>query len=336
MLIKKQKTKVLCIGSAGKDIFFPVDLGDSVNASMDQERLFTKLCFNHGSKIHIKNRFIALGGCASNVSVGLSRLGVSSSILTLVGDDSDGEWIKEIFLNEKVETANLKKSDQANTDISVIVVDSISGERTIFVSRDVGEKLQIEVSAIQNYKWCFMGSLYGDEFLLNNVKNICDGVDELNMKLAYNPGQSNILHNPQEVCDLIKRSTLLFVNKDEGRQIVELLYADLVKEDLNSKSEEDLLKMLFQEMGDAVQIVLTNGIKGAWGYDGDEMYYQKASEEKALDATGGGDAFTSGFFATILQEKSMNEAMKMGSKNSKNVIKFYGAQEGLLSDDEIL
>ncbi len=100
-MLFKQKQKVLCIGSTGKDIFFPVDSDCNSSQQCLVEKIGcnngpSSLCFQLGSKIHIKDRFIALGGCACNVSVGLSRLGVSTSVFGIVGNGNDGEYHKKI------------------------------------------------------------------------------------------------------------------------------------------------------------------------------------------------------------------------------------------------
>ncbi len=330
-MLFKQKQKVLCIGSAGKDIFFPVEM--NCNSSLQQpikkveNNNISQLCFQLGSKMHVKDRFVAMGGCACNVSVGLSRLGVSTAVFGIVGNDSDGEYIKKSLSDEKVNVKNLLVDKKSNTDISVIIVDSKSGERTIFVNRDVGEKLKINPAIFKNHEWVYVGSLYGND-LNDNIETIHEEIkNNSGLKLAYNPGGSNINNNPKEVHSLLHHASLIFVNKSEAEQVAKILKTD-VSEDILS-SEEKLIKFIYESVKDAI-VVLTNGKKGAWGYTGDKIYHEKASEEKALDTTGAGDSFTSGFFAAIIHGHDIEIAMKWGVKNSYSVIKYYGAIEGLL------
>lgn len=336
-MLFKQKQKVLCIGSTGKDIFFPVDSNCNSTQQCSIEKMGcgnapAALCFQLGSKIHIKDRFVTLGGCACNVSVGLSRLGISTSVFGLVGNDSDGEYIKQTLASEKVNVKNVQTDKKSNTDISVIIVDSESGERTIFVNRDVGEKLKIDSAIFKNHEWLYVGSLYGDG-LVENVKMIHDEVkNNSNLKLAYNPGGSNINNNPKEVHSLLFHASLIFVNKSEAIRIAKILKTDVTDDILNS--EEELMKVLYKYTENAT-IVLTHGKEGAWGFDGKKVYYEKASEEKALDTTGAGDAFTSGFFAATVHGYDIDVAMKWGMENSHNVIRFYGAHEGLLGCDDL-
>lgn len=326
MLFKK-KLKVLCIGSVGKDIFFPVDSSFSV------EKQNSSLCFALGSKVHIKDRFVALGGCACNLAVGLARAGIYSSILSLAGGDSDGDWIKKSLVSEKVDVKKFQQDKNANTDLSVIVVDSESGERTIFVNRDVGEKLKIKEEVFSDFDWVFVGSLYGEN-LQKNVEIIHDKVKNSHFKLVYNPGQNNITENQKEVHSLLFHTSLLFVNKTEAQQIVKFLKTEISENSLNS--EEELLKVLFENMADGMAVILTDGNRGAWCFDGKKNYYEGASTGKILDTTGAGDAFSSGFFSAILLGHSSEKAMKWGMQNSFSVIRYYGAIEGLLKKEAFL
>lgn len=332
-MLFKQKQKVLCIGSTGKDIFFPINSRCNTPSKqctiekMQCNGSPSSLCFQLGSKIHIKDRFIALGGCACNVSVGLSRLGVSTSVFGIVGNDSDGEHIQNKLQEEKVYTKKIIVDKKSNTDISVIIVDAESGERTIFVNRDVGEKLKINSDIFENHEWCYVGSLYGDD-LENNVKIIHDEVkNNTNLKLVYNPGGSNIDNNPKEVQSLLFHSSLIFLNKSEASRIAKIFDENVSEDILNS--EEKLLKLIYKHAG-AATVVLTNGSKGAWGFAGDKIYFEDPSTDKILDTTGAGDAFSSGFFAATIHGHDVEIAMKWGMKNSHNVIRFYGAHEGLL------
>ena len=199
------------------------------------------------------------------------------------------------------------------------------------MNRDVGEKLKIDSATFKSHEWLYVGSLYG-EGLAENVKMIHDEVyNNPNLKLAYNPGGSNINNDPKEVHSLLFHASLIFVNKSEASRIAKILNPDVTEDVLNS--EEELMRLLYKYTENAT-IILTHGKEGAWGFDGKKVYYEKASEEKALDTTGAGDAFTSGFFAATVQGCDIDVAMKWGMKNSHNVIRFYGAHEGLLRCDD--
>jgi len=56
---------------------------------------------------------------------------------------------------------------------------------------------------------------------------------------------------------------------------------------------------------------------------------------KAVDTTGAGDAFASGFLAAHLKGKNIGEALQWGIINSSNSVTEYGGQKGLLTQEKI-
>ena len=54
------------------------------------------------------------------------------------------------------------------------------------------------------------------------------------------------------------------------------------------------------------------------------------------DATGAGDAFGSGFLASIAAGKSFRQALIFASANSTAVVSKLGANRGILTNDTVL
>ena len=64
-----------------------------------------------------------------------------------------------------------------------------------------------------------------------------------------------------------------------------------------------LLKEL-KKMGPKI-VAITDGSKGAYAYDGKEVFFQRALKIAAVDTTGAGDAFSSGFVAGMIKYKEI-------------------------------
>jgi ribokinase len=330
--MKKINQKVVCIGSMGKDIFFPVS---SASVIKDDDNLIQnkQLCFGYGAKVHVEDRFTALGGCACNVSIGLSRLGIDVSALGNIGGDFDKDWIVSEMIREGVDVTSVQTIEKAKTDLSIIIVDTHTGERTIFVNRDVGEQLIINSDDIVEFDWCFVGSLYGNN-IENNMRVVHDAITNSGMQLVYNPGGKNIDQDEEIVLDLIHHASLLFVNKEEAQKIVSKF--DLLYNEKELQSEKYLMSILKKHMqAEVAKVVLTDGLRGAWGYDGQEIYHTNTIDKSVQDTTGAGDAFASGFFAATLHNLSMEQRMQWGSINGDSVVDYYGAQKGLKKRDTI-
>jgi len=150
------------------------------------------------------------------------------------------------------------------------------------------------------------------------------------VKLIFNPGQKNIKNNPQKIMEIIRQSEVLVVNKDEAIEIVDKLNG--FSEELLNK--EEFLTGKLKGMGAKV-VALTDGQRGVWGFDGKELVHVSAKKEKIIDSLGAGDAFSSGFMAAYIKGKDLQACVEWGAKNGGNVVMFYGATEGLLSEKEI-
>ena len=64
-----------------------------------------------------------LGGCAGNIAVGLARLGLHSAMLSCIGQDEMGNFVKQTLQNEGVITDCLRATPDHLTGLAVLGVD---------------------------------------------------------------------------------------------------------------------------------------------------------------------------------------------------------------------
>lgn len=321
----QKPVRVLCIGSASKDIFFPTDEGILLETPEDVTAQ-KKIAFELGGKYSVKDRYEAVGGVAANVAQGLSRLGIPTGVYSNVGQDEMGEWIKESLDRAGVSTQTLFSDQEASTDVSAIIVMMQNGERTIFHNRDANERLRIIPQKIKKPEWFFISSLNGG--WEENLRHILDIALSRGVSLAYNPGQHNLRDNPGLVLEVIARSKVLVLNKDE---VIELLLKSGHSPDPTKINDEPSLLSALAQAGAGV-IGMTDGARGAWGYDGKEMWHCPIRAlDRVVDATGAGDAFGAAFFGAYLMGKNLPDMLAYGIAESGSVVREYGASEGLLS-----
>lgn len=317
--------KVICIGSSSRDIFFPTNEGVIIETPSDIKSQ-KKIAFELGAKFHIDDRFESLGGCAVNVACGLQKLGVPAACYTVLGNDMDGEWIKKRVDLEGVDSS-LIVSEECLSGLAGIIVDEKSGERVIFSNQEANERMKIDPEKLKEAQWISVSDPNG------SWKDILDIVlaiaEKTGAKVAFNPRGKNIQEDAKKVFELAGKMEIFFVNKDEAIEIIS--NARQGAGDLNS--EDFLLKEL--KKAGAKNIVITDGLRGAWAYDGEKIVHIDATKDKVVDTTGAGDAFSSGFLAAYIKGKDLEECVKWGVKNSGNSVKFYGGVEGLLTESEI-
>lgn len=329
MLWRKKPYTVICVGSVSQDIFFPTDEG-IVLETPDDVAAQVKVAFELGGKYRVRDRYEAVGGVAANVASGLSRLGHRVACYSNRGDDEIGRFVEKILKQEGVSTEYLHIDRTAKTDLSAIIVLTKNAERTIFHNRDANEKLPIYESELKNTQWLFVSALNGP--WQENLKTLLDIRERFGCKLALNPGQHNIRENATYMVRVLRTADVLLLNKDEAIELLMRLPEQPSREELN---DERFLITQLHEAGAKI-IGLTDGKRGAWGYDGKEYWFCPIhTRGKIVDSTGCGDAFGSGFFSALLEKKSIDVALRYGIAQSGSVVGFYGASQGLLSKEEM-
>lgn len=325
----KKNLDVICVGSTSQDIFFPTDEG-TILETPDDITAKEKIAFELGGKYRVKDRYEAIGGVAANVSIGLARLGFKTAVYSCIGGDALGQSLLHALRRESVNTDLFSCYADAKTDLSAIIVLTQNGERTIFHNRDANERLVVKQEKLIGASWLFVSALNGD--WKQNLTTILSTKEASNIKLAFNPGQHNIKEDPKRIFETLAAVDVLLLNKDEA---IELLLQSTPRPTTEELEDEIFLLTTLAAAGAKV-IAMTDGKRGAWGYDGQEYWFCPIhTRSTVLDSTGAGDAFGSGFFAAYMAKQSLSRCLRYGMANSGSVVGFYGAVAGLLAQAEI-
>ena len=321
--------RVICIGSASQDIFFPTNEG-IILETPEEVTSQVKVAFELGGKFRAKNRYEAIGGVAANVSLGLARLGISVECYSHVGGDELGLWIKRTLEQGGVKTNLLERDREVRSDLSAIVVIEQTGDRLIFHNRDSNERLVVSESKLEDGDWLYVSALNGAwRENLATIRKVAKNDAKL---LALNPGQHNLKEDPALMLDFIHEVDALFLNKDEA---IELLLANKIETDPKRLNDEIFLVQALHREGPRV-VAMTDGKRGVWTTEGKGVWYAPSYEPHGLvDTTGAGDAFGSGFFAAYLKGLPLETCLRYGICNAGSVGGVYGAIEGLLDEETI-
>jgi fructokinase len=156
--------------------------------------------------------------------------------------------------------------------------------------------------------------------------------EKYDFALAFNPGQHNIKEDADLILQATAQSDVLLLNKDEAIELILKTQKEISRERLD---DEKFLLQALKNSGAGI-IGMTDGKRGAWSFDGKEYWHCPIHTSNGLvDSTGAGDAFGSGFFSALLEEKPIDYALRYGIANSGSVIGAYGAIVGLLTKNEM-
>ena len=132
--------------------------------------------------------------------------------------------------------------------------------------------------------------------------------------------------------DILEKTDFLFVNKEEAEEI---LYGKELN--LAAKNDDYIKKLLYglKSLG-AKNVVITDGNNGSYSQNiNNEIYHLEIVKVDIVEKTGAGDAYTAAFLAATLNSKPIAEAMNWGRLNAASVIQQSGAEEGLLTKQEL-
>lgn len=333
----KKKYDIITVGGATYDITFFPNKKETFLLDNKADILRQKLlAFEHGAKISSDKVVRGFGGGAANTAVSFANLGFKAAAIAAIGKDIFGKEIMSNLKKRKVRTDFIQKIPKYESDLDLIIIGP-DKDRIIFLDNKVKSKLQLNkkcIEAVRNTKWVYLSSLAGDWriilakiFAVKNKKN--------DLKIAWNPGQDQIAGGLKELEFFFRRTDVLILNQDEALQLI--MTDNNVKKQNIDPNDIKNLSLIVKSYGPKI-IIITCGKSGAWAYDGYKFHFVPIIEkEKKIDTTGVGDAFGSSFIAGLeLYGADIGKAMKLGILNTSFVVSAPGAQNGLLTKDDLV
>lgn len=312
---------VISVGEAKVDAFMTLH-----DAARNTKLLGPDICFRFGAKVDVDRYDLLMGGNAANVTVGLTRLGLKTTLFAELGDDELSLLVHNSLAKENINRAHIIHDKHAPSSLSVII--NFKGDRTIF-SQHVKRAHDFHFEDM-TAKYLFLTSL-GDDWKTPYTRAL-DFAVKNNIKIGFNPGGHQFREGKELVHQIIKHTDILFLNKEEAEK---LLYGEDLRDDDNSTEYIKVLAEGLAEMGAQV-VVLTNGKKGSYALDREGNFHHEGMYPgEPVERTGAGDGYTAAFLAAIVHGLPVPTAMKWGSINSASVVQCIGSEPGLLTKEEI-
>jgi len=350
--------KVLTLGGVMQDIF--IDFDDPYMLHMhikDREQSFIVL--EEGKKITVDDVHTFVGGGAANAAVSFKRLGLDVECFFKIGADHAGDFILEHLAKEQVKTAHVIRTKEAQTGTSFIIP-SPSGNKAALVYRGANltmKKKEIPFDAIDEADLVYITSL---SFSLSPLLPLIAAYAKKNKTLvATNPGSNQVRNGAHDLVKALSNIDILILNSYEAKQLmVSLVSANpSLQRELSQEKEVKTTKKVptllrspltfqqvcfslpqyFQEIlshGPKIALV-TNGAEGVYAASQDTIYFYPSPKIKVVSTVGAGDSFASAFVASLLQGKTIEDALVAGTLNSSSVLGHIGTHTGLLTEKEL-
>ena len=317
MSTKENKIDFLAIGDIVIDVFIKLKQAEIVGTPDTPNY---KICLSFGEKVPYEDVFVIPAvGNASNAVISAARLGLKTALVSNLGNDRDGEDCISTLKKNNVKTDFVKVHSGLKTNYHYVLW--YGAERTILIKH---QDYPYALPDIGDPKWIYFSSVNETAFPFH--LKIADYLDtHPDTKLAFQPGKFEIKLGKEKLERIYKHSKIFFCNVEEANKILGSNILDV----------KELLKNMRQAGPEIV--VITDGPKGAYAYDGEDVYFIESfpDPKPPYSRTGAGDAFSSTVASAIILGKTLPEALAWGGVNSMAVVQQVGANVGLLAREKL-
>lgn len=251
----------------------------------------------------------APGGSACNTAVGLARLGAKSHFLGKRGNDEAGQKIEAQLSAWGVQCHLRQGNDATGQVLSIITPDA---QRTMLTSLGAAATLAPDEISVEDFKGMDLVLIEG--YLLFNMdfaQRVIALAKEAGCKIALDLSSFEVVRIFKDaLADILKNDVdLIIANEDEAAA-----YTDA--------SPEESLEV-FAKLSEIAVVKL--GAEGVLIAQGEARHKVSANKVKAIDTTGAGDLWASGFIYGLTQGWTLDKAAALGAKTGAAVVQVIGA-----------
>lgn len=274
-----------------------------------------------GETLHGRNYQVIPGGKGANQAVAAARLNADIGFIACVGDDSFGINIRESFRLDGINIKGIKMQPNCPTGIAMIQV-SDSGENSICLSAEANDYLtadaiEDDLATIANAQYLLMQL----ETPLAGIERAAKVAKENHTQVILNPAPARVLSDT-----LLQNVDLITPNETEA----EVLTGITVQCDTSAQQAADAL----HQKGIAT-VMITLGAKGVWLSQHGVGQLIEGFKVQATDTTAAGDTFNGAFVTGLLEEMSIESAIKFAHAAAAISVTRFGAQTSIPHREEV-
>ena len=245
-----------------------------------------------------------------------SRLGLKTGWIGKLGDEENAKQVADVIDQEKVKF--LGATGNGTTGYSVILYGE-GRDRSLLTYKGINNDLSPRDVKKFNTKAMYISTMMGFAFktaeaVVKKYKKKC--------VYAFNPSLYLAKEGLKKLSTFVDDCDLLVLNREEAIA-------------LTGGKTSTINHLLCILQSHAKRVVITDGSKGAYAYDGKDKYTLIPSPTRVVETTGAGDAFAAGTFAGLLKTNNLKTALQWGYAEASSVLRAVGAKNNLLTMREL-
>ncbi|MFM2479926.1 ribokinase [Celerinatantimonas sp. YJH-8] len=274
-----------------------------------------------GETLHGHNYQVIPGGKGANQAVAAARLNADIGFIACVGDDAFGIGIRNSFADDGMAIESVRIEQCCPTGIAMIQV-SDEGENTICIAPEANAHLNAQVVAT------YQSLIQQADYLLMQLETPLDGVIEAavlakqaNTQVILNPAPARAL--PRE---LLAHVDIITPNETEAEVLTGIAVTDEVSAGQAASALHDL----------GIQVVMiTLGARGVWVSENRKGRLIAGFRVQATDTTAAGDTFNGALVTGLLEQMSLDSAIRFAHAAAAISVTRFGAQTSIPHRDEV-
>jgi ribokinase len=265
-----------------------------------------------GTETLMERSELRAGGAAGNAALAVSWLGGDSQLLSVVGNDETGTWLRGLF---RTLGASLAVCD-APTTLTVGLIHSC-GERTFFTTRGHLETLSYEllrpslVPAPHSHSIALLSGVFLTPALRERYPQLLSELRALGYQVAIDtnwPPQGWSTELRAEVASWISACDHVLLNDLEVRSLAD------------EEDPEKAIARLTRYLKEGATLVVKTGARGAIGIENGERCESAAPRAEIFDTIGAGDSFNAGYLLARLDGAGLADALAAGCRAAAAII----------------
>lgn len=274
-----------------------------------------------GETLHGRNYQVIPGGKGANQAVAAARLKADIGFIACVGDDAFGIESCERFKRDGMDIRGVKVQADCPTGIAMIQV-SDRGENSICLSAEANDRLTAE--AIEDD----LPSIRAASYLLMQLETPIDGIikaaqvaKQAKTKVVLNPAPARELPS-----SLLSCVDVITPNETEAQVLTGITVTD----DATAQQAATVLHQQGIEI-----VIITLGAKGVWLSEHGRGQLIPGFRVSATDTTAAGDTFNGAFVTGLLENMSLESAIKFAHAAAAISVTRFGAQTSIPTRQEV-
>jgi len=274
-----------------------------------------------------------VAGAEPNFAVGTVRMGLTSGLVTRVGDDEFGKCILMTLRGEKVDTSHIQVDKTAPTGVYFIQRGyPRPGKSVMFYYRhgSAASKLDpddISADYVRKAKLLHLTGI--TPALSSSCRAACEKAleiaDESGVKVSFDTNIRPKLWSSEQarrtLLPMVRRTNILLTDPEDSGILV-------------GQTDPARAAKRLMEKGPSI-VVVKLGSRGSIAFSGNSVVKQRAYKVPTVDPIGAGDAFAAAFVSGILKRWSIKKSLEAGSVAGALVATRRGDQENIPSEDDI-